>query len=165
MKTSIILYEPEQLASLDALIARWGTGNNKPYIVSLDAEIDYVLEKRGMAFISGRTLQNRVAPDSFMRTDVLTRELCENEHLSFLYYRGISLLEPLRLSIYIYFIYIFYYIDVIERFIESATDVDCLVVPTSAVPVSKTSGPLGIEEAGIASEAVRRVAERRGILY
>src|SRR3989344_8349880 len=100
-----------------------------------------------------------------MRTDVLTRELCENEHLSFLYYRGISLLEPLRLSIYIYFIYLFYYIDVIERFIESATDVDCLVVPTSVVPVSKTSGPVGIEEAGIASEAVRRVAERRGILY
>lgn len=165
MKTAIILYEPEHLASFDVLMAKWSTRDEKPTVVSLDAEIDYTLEKRGVTFISGKMLQNRTTPDSYMRSDELTREICEDKSFSFLQYRGISLLRPLRLSIHQYFQILLYYIDVIERFMESAPDVERLVVPTSVVPVSKTSGPLGIEEAGIAVEAVRRVAEGRRTHY
>lgn len=165
MKTAIILYEPEHLASFDVLVAKWSMRDEKPIIVSLDAEIDYTLEKRGVTFISGKILQNRTAPDSYMRSDELTREICENKLFSFLQYRGISLLRPLRLSIHQYFQILLYYVDIIERFTESAPDVGRLVVPTSVVPVSKTSGPLGIEETGIVAEAIRRVAEGRVVRY
>ncbi|MEK7089929.1 MAG: hypothetical protein AAB920_03900, partial [Patescibacteria group bacterium] len=69
MKTAIILYEPEQLSALDALLKKWSVGETTPIIVSLDAEIDYALEKRGVPFISGKTLQNRESPSAYMRAD------------------------------------------------------------------------------------------------
>lgn len=159
--TAVILYEPAQLASLDVLIAKLG----EPRIISLDAEIDYALLKRGMPFISGKTLQNRVATTSCIRADEIARGVCDNRELSFLRYRGVSLLDPLYLSIHIYFKDLFHYVDSIERFMESAPDVKCLIVPISATPVSKTSGPLAAEGIQIVLEAVRLVAEKRGIRY
>lgn len=161
MRTAIILYEPNQLASLDALSARWKGAT----VVSLDAEIDYELEKRGAPFISGKALQNRIETTSCTRADEIARELCDSRALSFLRYRGVSLLNPLYLSIHIYFKNLFHYVDVIERFMESNSDVKCLIVPVSATHVSKTSGPLAYEGIMVVREATRIVAEKRGIRY
>lgn len=163
-RTAIFLYEPEQLASLDALIAKWSTRNENPIIVSLDAEVDFALERRGISFVSGKMLQDRTAPSAYMRADKFTSDLCDSTSLSFLRYRGVSLLTPLRLSIHIYFIYLFYYLDVIERFMETSLDVERLVVPFSPVHVSKTSGSLAAEEVKVVFEAARLIAEMRGIL-
>ena len=84
METAIILYEVSQLASLDALMVKWGGKGGVPQVVSLDAEIDFALEKSGISFVSGKTLQNRTAPSAFMRADELTSALCDNQALSFL---------------------------------------------------------------------------------
>ncbi|HEY4501186.1 MAG TPA: glycosyltransferase [Candidatus Paceibacterota bacterium] len=165
MKTAIFLYETSQLASLDALIAKWSGGGETPIIVSLDAEIDFALEKRGGPFISGKALQNRTAPAACMRADELTYALCDSATLSFLRYREVSLLEPLCLLVHIYFSHLFYYVDVIERFMEHTPETECLVVPISAMSISKTSGPLAAEEVKIVLEATRLVAEKRGIRY
>lgn len=165
MKTVLILYELQQLASLDALLEKWSGEGAVPIIVSLDAEIDYALEKRGMAFISGKTLQDRVAPASYLRSDELARDMCESKVLSFLQYRSISLLKPLRFSIHIYFINLLYYIDVIARFAEQNTDITRLIVPAPTTPVSKTSGFLAEHGVFVVVEAANRVAESRGIAF
>lgn len=165
MKTAIFLYEAGQLSSLDTLIAKWSEEGEVPQIVSLDAEIDFALEKRGMPFVSGKTLQNRTAPSAFMRADELTSALCDNEALSFFHYRNVPLLEPLRFSINMYFVFLLYYVDSIERFMEGTPDVDRLVVPISSVSISKTSGPFAAEAVTLVLEAARVVAKHRGIHY
>jgi len=165
MKTAIFLYKPEQLVSLDALLAKWSTKDERPTIVSLDAEIDYALEKRGALFISGKTLQNRTAPSAHMQADKITRALYANEALSSLQYRGVSLMEPLRFSIHQYLQNLLYYVDVIERLMENIPNVECLVIPTSAASVLKVYSSLTIEESRIVCEAARLIAEGRGIRY
>lgn len=165
MKTAIILYEPKQLASLDVLMQKWSEGGNTLVVVSLDAEIDYALLRRGTPFISGKTLQDRATPSAYLRADAITRELCENETLASLTYRNVSLIKPLRLSLHQYFQNVLYYVDVIERFVEGIPDVGRLIVPASTMQVSKTSGPLGIEETRFVIEAACRVAEERGVLF
>lgn len=163
MKTALILYEVSQLASLDALMAKWGVAGEVPQIVSLDAEIDFALEKRGIPFVSGKTLQDRATPAAYLEAYEVTSALYDNEGMSFLKYRDVSLLDSLRFSTQIYILYLFHYIDIILRFVESAPEVKRLVVPVSPVPVSKTSDPLAVEESHIVYEAARLVAERRGI--
>jgi len=164
MKTAIILYEVSQLASLDTLIAKWSEEGNAPQIVSFDAEIDFALEKRGIPFISGKTLQNRANPATYVRAYEITSALYDNEKMSFLNYRNVSLLDSLRFSTQIYILHLLYYIDIIQRFVESAPEVKCLVVPVSPAPVSKTSDPLAVEESKTMYEAARLVAQHRGIL-
>lgn len=165
MKTAIILYKPEQLASLDALVAQWSNAGETPTIVSLDAEIDYALEKRGIPFISGKTLQNRMTPAALMRSEEITRDICENEMLSFLWYKNISLLEPLRFSISLYLLFLLYYIEVIARFVDAKKDIERLVVPAPATSVSATSGILAEYEIFTVVEAARRVAESRNLAF
>ncbi len=163
MKTAIFLYETSQLASLDALLAKYGEEGKAPAIVSLDAEIDFALEKRGIPFTSGKTLQNRAAPLAYIRAEEIIRTLFDNERLSFLRYRNVSLLDSLRFSTHVYLSPLFNYIDVIERCMEKTPGVKRLVVPVSVVPVSKTSDALAVEESKAVYEAARLVAERRGI--
>ena len=79
MKTAIVLYEPQQLASLDALIETWSAGDEKPTVVSLDAEIDFALEKRGMPFVSGKTLQNRTTPATYVQAYEIISALYDDE--------------------------------------------------------------------------------------
>jgi len=161
MKTAIFLYEMEHLASLDALLARFKDAR----VVSLDAEIDYALEKRGVPFISGKTLQNRTAPAAYMRADEITRDMCESEALSFFTYRAISLLEPLRFPIHLYFIRLLTYIDLVARAVEQMEDVTRLVVLPPTTVVFSTSGFLAEHEAFAVVEAARRVAQNRGIAF
>jgi hypothetical protein len=164
MKTAIVLYEKNHLAFLDALILKYRVDSEKPIVVSLDAEIDYALEKRDVPFISGKTLQNRTAPESYLRSDELTRDICDDKSLSFLNYRGVSLIEPLRFSIRLYLIDLLYYIDVIDHLIKNVPDIECLVIPSSTIAVLKTSGSLAEEETKIVYEAARLVTEGNGIL-
>lgn len=163
MKTALILYELSQLASLDALIAKWSEGGESPRIVSLDAEIDFALEKRGIPFISGKTLQDRATPAVYLQAYEVASALYDNKGMSFLKYRNVSLLDPLRFSTQVYILQLFHYIDVIGRLLESAPEVKRLVVPISLVPVSKTSDPLAVEESKAVHEAARLVAEQRGV--
>lgn len=165
MKTAIILYELEQLTSLDALLEKWSVKGAIPVVVSLDAEIDYALEKRGVPFVSGKTLQNRIAPDSYMRSDELTREIFEHKLLSFLQYREVSLLRPLRLSFHQYLQTLLYYIEIMAKFVDHAGDIQRLIVPAPTTPVSATSGILAEHEVFVVVEAVRRVAESRDIIF
>lgn len=164
MKTAIFLYEANQLASLDALIAKWGDGGESPIIVSLDAEIDFALEKRGVTFVSGKTLQNRATPATYVRAEEMARSLYDDGRMSFLKYRNVSLLDSLRFSTHVYLVYLLYYVDAVERFRENFYGVERFVVPVRAVPTSKTSDALAVEESKIVYEAARLVAERKGIL-
>lgn len=163
MKTAIFLYEVSQLASLDALIAKGSEGGETPTLVSLDAEIDFALEKRDVPFISGKTLQNRATPLAYVQAGEIIRILFDNEKLSFLQYRNVSLLDSLRFSTHVYISPLFNYIDAIERFVDGVSEVKRLVVPVSVVPVSKTSDALAAEESKAVYEAARLVAEGRGI--
>lgn len=163
MKTAIILYELQQLASLDALIAKGGGGGETPTLVSLDAEIDFALEKRGMPFISGKTLQDRETPAPYVRAGEFTSTLFDDKKLSFFRYRNVPLLDSLRFSTQVYVSPLFHYIDIIGRFIENTPDIKRLVVPVRVVPVSKTSDPLAVEESKMIYEAARLVAGRSGI--
>lgn len=163
MKTAIILYEVSQLTSLDALIKKWSDGGEAPQLVSLDAEIDFALEKRGIPFISGKTLQDRVSPAAYVRADEVAHAMFDDERMSFLTYRNVSLLDSLRFSTQVYLGRLFHYIDVVGRFVESAPEVKRLVVPVTIAPVSKTSDPLAVEESRIVYEAARLVAEQGGI--
>ncbi|MFA6006950.1 MAG: glycosyltransferase [Candidatus Paceibacterota bacterium] len=164
MKIAIFLYETSQLASLDALLAKYGEEGEVPTIVSLDAEIDFALKKRDVPFVSGKTLQNRISPNAFMRHGKLAHEICESETLSFLEYKNIPLLKPLRFSISIYLIFLLYYIEVIAKFVDSAGEIDCLVVQEPTTTVSKTSGSLAEYELFTVVEAARQVAQSRHIV-
>lgn len=165
MKTAIILYEVEQLASVDALLTRYMEGGEVPRIVSLDAEIDHVLERRGMPFISGATLQNRSEAAAFLRADTLTREIFESGVLSFLSYRNVSLLEPLRFSVHLYFIRLLTYISIVAQAVGEMKNVERLIVSSPTEVIFDTSGFLAEHESFAVVEAARRVAESRGLLF
>ena len=163
MKTAIILYELNQLASLDVLFARGSENGKTPLIVSLDAEIDFALEKRGIPFVSGKTLQNRTAPSAYIRAEEMVRAVYDHNELSFLSYRNISCTRSLRFSAHIYLGMLLYHIDVLERFMEGAPKIEHVVVPIPIASTSKTSDVLAIEESRIVYEAARLVTERRGV--
>lgn len=165
MKTAIILYELSQLASLETLLAKWSDGGAAPQVVSLDAEIDFALEKRGISFVSGKTLQNRTSPHAFMRHGKLAHEICESKTLSFLEYKNIPLLQSLRFSVSIYLLSLLYYIEVIARFVDSAEGIERFVVLEPTTTISATCGPLAEHEAFTVVEAVRHVAQSRGIAF
>lgn len=165
MKTAIILYKIEQIALLDALVEQWNKDGEVPGIVSLDAEIDYALEKRKILFVSGRMLQNRVAPDSYMKAGELARTMCESETLSFLQYRNIPLLRPLRLSLHQYLQTLLYYIEILTRFVDNTKDIRQIITLAPTTFVHSTSGALAEYEIFVVAEAVRQVAESRGIKF
>ncbi|MFA6408170.1 MAG: hypothetical protein WCW36_01690 [Candidatus Paceibacterota bacterium] len=165
MKTAIILYELQQLVSLDEMLARLISQGEIPEIVSLDAEIDYALEKRGILFISGKTLQNRDAPASYLKADEITREMCDSEAMSFLKYRNVSLLKPLRLSIQIYFINFLYYVDIIASLVENHKSIKRIVVLAPSNHVSKTSSFLATYGVFVVVDAARKIAESHGIAF
>lgn len=162
MKTAIVLYELEHLVVIDALKEKWGAD---ACIVSLDAEIDFALGKRGMPFVSGQTLQNRFEPSAYMRAHEITRAICEDEGLQFLSYRGISLLKPLRLSIHQYFQNLCYYVDIFDRYLAQFGDIELLIVPAKIVPLSQTSAPLAREEVHLVSHAAELVTKSHNIRY
>lgn len=162
MKTAVVLYDMEHLALIAALQRKYGS---EMFLVSLDAEIDFALDKRGVSFVSGKTLQNRLAPSAYMRSDEITREICETKELSFLTYRDVSLLKPLRLSIHQYFQNLCYYLDVFDRYLTQIGDIDLLVVPAKIVPLSQTSAPLAREEVHLVSYAAELVVRAHGIRF
>ena len=164
MKTAIFLYEINQLASLDALTAKYGGGGEAPIIVSLDAEIDFALEKRGATFVSGKTLQNRITPSAYTRAGEIIRALYDDKRMSFMNYKNVPLLDPLRFSTHVYLAPLFHYIDVIGRFVEGSSGVMRFVVPVRVVHVSKTSDALAVEESKMVYEAAYLAAEMMGIL-
>jgi len=60
--TAIFLYEPEQIASLDALIADWND-EGEYRIVSLDARVDAALKECGRIFQSSKNLRSTAVVD------------------------------------------------------------------------------------------------------
>lgn len=163
MKTALILYELGQLAALDALRTKWSVGGETPTIVSLDAEIDFALEKRGIPFVSGKTLQDRATPATYLEAYKITSALYDNERMTFLQYRGVSLLDSLRFSTQVYLLRLFHYIDLFERLVENVPLAQRLMIPLAIVPISKTSDALAVEESKAVYEAARLVAEGKGI--
>lgn len=163
MNMAILLYEPAQLASLDALLIRWGTKKEAPLIVSLDAEIDYALEERGITFISGKILQNRTTPAAYLRADELISSVSDRKELSVFQYRGVSVFEPLRFSIHIYLIDLLYYVDIIQRFLDTTPGIEHIVIPTSTLPIPKTSSTLAPFQSAIVYNAARLAAHSRSV--
>ena len=123
MRTAIILYELNQLASLDVLLARGSENGKTPLIVSPDAEIDFALEKRGIAFISGKTLQNRTTPAAYVRAEEWFA-LCMTTTLSFFRTETFPAQDHCVFSTHIYLAMLLYHIDVLERFMEGATKIE-----------------------------------------
>lgn len=163
MKIGLILYEPEQLASLEPLM-RHGEGDTVE-ILTLDAEIDYELERRGVPFVSGAKFQNRSEPAAFMYADSLTRRLIEVKELGFLEYRGISFINTVRFSIQLYAVWFLNFVSIVARYAE-ANKPDKLVVPPPATPVfSATSGFFAEDEAYAVVHAARHVAESKRIAF
>lgn len=165
MKTALFLYEAEQLTSLDAIIAKWSTGKESLHIVSLDAEIDYALEKRGISFLSGATLQDRVEPAIFMRAAELTRDICASEVLVNLAYRDIPLFEPLRFSLHHYFFTLLTYLQMSTRAVDALRGLERILVPAPRDVILPTSGFFAESQAFAPLQAIRKVAESRGIAF
>ena len=164
MKTVLILYKTDQLALLDTLISQLSEAETTPHIVSLDAEIDDALVKRNVPFTSGRALQNRTTPAAYVRTEEVVRAVYDHKALSFLSYRNVSCTRSLRFSTHVYLASLLYHVDVLERFMQSAPEIERVIVPIPIVPVSKTSDVLATEELKMVYEAARLVTERRGIV-
>jgi len=163
MKTAIFLYEAEQLSSLDALIEKYSV-DDTPIIVSLDAEIDYELEKRKIPFLSGAKLQNRTEPTIFIKAAEFTHDICASEVLSNLRYRNIPIFELLRFSLHHYFFALLTRIQVITNAVDSL-QVHRIVVPESCEVILPTSGFFAEPQAFTCVQAARKVAESRGIAF
>ncbi len=163
MKTAILLHEPEQLEMLDVLVREWFTEGEESRFLSLDAGIDYELEKRSAPFVSAKNYQNRTEPAAYLKADMLARELCEDPVFARMIYRGIPVLSPLRFTIQLYFIDLLYYVDLLSRFVDAHPDLVRLVVPSPTTLVPSTSAALAEHEAFLVKEAAQLVAKSRGI--
>src|SRR5262245_48001575 len=88
----VIVYEPACVGRLFAYLNSLDSAERSATdIVALNADTEYFLEERGMAFVSGRALRTQVALKRIAFAADLGRDILAHPSLSFFVHRGITL--------------------------------------------------------------------------
>ena len=89
-KTAVFLYKPEQVEQLPALLARVSVGEEYD-LIACDLGIEFLLEKKGMPFLSAKGLRGTASYKSLLSAKRLGEEIFASPGFSFFSHRGISL--------------------------------------------------------------------------
>ena len=92
VETALIIYEPEQIASLEKLLKQ-GYEDTIPTIIALDMEVEFLLQEKNISFLSGRAYQSKTSAERTVMVGEWTKEIFLNPRWSFFAYRGVPFTE------------------------------------------------------------------------
>jgi hypothetical protein len=131
-------------------------------VVALDAEIDRLLDERGIAFVSGKDLRTRDL--SFRDAAHQWAELVlENERYPFIRHRNVPLGHVYFYPLYLYFTRLAYWIDALALLVERYPHTRTLLVYPSSHQATETTGDLAQEEIEALIDAARLIGGQHDI--
>lgn len=135
----------------------------KGTVVALDAEVEEALAARGIPFVSAKGYRT---PDLGFRDAAYawTKEVLENPQHPFIAYRGVPLGRVYFYPLYLYFIRVAYWLDILVSLMERHPGVEKLVVYPSAFQATETIGVLGQEEIDALVDSARCAGAERSIV-
>lgn len=159
MKKAVFVYEPGQVSLVSQLITHPERGEYE--VIAVGADIEFLLEKRGIAFKSARGMRTMHASDRMISAEDLGRTIFSSSELSFFQYRGVRYGELFTLALQYYIALFTYYLDIAVSALEEPYD-EVIVYKSSAV-APPTAGVIHDQVANALPDAVQLVCSERHI--
>src|ERR1043166_9452486 len=155
IQKAIFIYEPEQIPVLEQVLnhARDGFA-----VVALGLDVEFELEAKGIACISGRELRKTSTPERMAYINAAVEKLVTE--LDFFSYQGVPFGRVFAPTLKEYLLRVHYYADMIAAFAHANAGLREMCVLGTAVRVLETAGVLGRLEADAVASAARCVAPR-----
>lgn len=163
-KSLCLVAAPEHVESLVQFLTNIDrTGEIRPEIVTLDVEAEYLLEKKGIPFVSGKVAaSDRQLP--LEKVEAYVQDCVRSEARTSLVYRGISLGKIFAMSFQVYLSELLYYATMVSHVLEKYPA--CEVLYTFAPHVSSESeGTLSHSQSRCLADYAVHAAETKGIRY
>ncbi|MFZ3043642.1 MAG: hypothetical protein WA058_00850 [Minisyncoccia bacterium] len=153
-KTLILISELWQVDELGA--------NPDGTVVALDAEIEEALGVRGIPFVSAREYRT---PDLASRdaANAWAVQVLEDPKRPFAEYRGVSLGRVYFYPLYLYFIRLAYWLDIVASLLERHPGVERLVVYPTSSRATETTGDLAQEGMDALVDSAKLLGVQKGI--
>jgi hypothetical protein len=154
MKTAIFIYEASQIEEIPTLNKGVGEYN----LFAVGADIEFLLEEKGIPFVSVRDHRTISTPERLMFARKVGENLMYDEAFSFFVYRGVSLARLYRAALQYYLPKLSYYLDIVSSILKSEYShvrifaPEYMPGPTAAVLEGFNTNAL--------SDALRLVAEK-----
>src|SRR5258708_7354143 len=87
MKTAVFVYESSQVPYVSEVQKRFGECE----IIAVGADIEFLLEERGIPFCSARGMRATSTPERFARAKELGQNMLNTPSVGFFSYRGIHI--------------------------------------------------------------------------
>ncbi len=160
MKTVVFLFEPAHAAALSYLPVPHP--NEKRVFVACGADVEFELEKRGIAFRSARSLRSMPVSERLVFVDTLGAALLTSPAFSFFVHRGIHIGRLFTPALQFYLARVLYFLDIIASALEEDSYDHAIALPPLA---RRTPTGIALEEfiAQRFLDAVRLACAHRGI--
>jgi hypothetical protein len=159
MKTVVFIYETEQIKLLDRLMHAAG---KDAQIIACTLEIEFLLEKRGVAFSSARDLRRTPPGDRRIYAGHLGQELLSAPELSFFKHRGVNLGKLFIFALQDYLALFLYHIDMVATALEEPYE--RVVLFSTLLGEGPASGVLGSFQSRVFLDAVNLISTKQGIV-
>ncbi|MFI5260386.1 MAG: hypothetical protein ACHQU0_01150 [Candidatus Paceibacteria bacterium] len=164
MKTAILIYEIQQIRTLvDFLASVSEEEKTELTVIALGADIEFLLEKEGVSFQSGRDLRSTSHLDCHINAEKIGREVLSDPAFSFFSYREVPLVNVCMPVLQTYLMSILYFVDVLTTLAENHPHFTRLILfPHTYIPL-ETDGIMAPLEASAAVDAARIVAKKHDL--
>src|SRR3990167_1741848 len=116
-KTAVFLYKPEQVEQLPALLARVPAGEAHE-LIACDLGIEFLLEKRGIPFVSVKEFRTTPSYVSLRHAKELGENIFNSPSFEFFSHRGISLARLFTPPLQYYLTRLLYNFDIAAGALE-----------------------------------------------
>jgi hypothetical protein len=164
MSRAFVLYQPAHVADLTEVRKKHpSTPEESIPLIALGADVEFLLEDKSEAFISGRAFRTSSPPQRLVLAKRIGAQLLSNPALAFFAHEEISLGELYTFALQDYLVRLFYYIEIATALIAAHPELSEILLFQTADTVSETSGLFAIFEARVVLDAFLLVGKRSNI--
>jgi hypothetical protein len=163
-KTLIVIYEVDQVGVLKRYFGRLSQEErDAALIVTVGADIEFLLEKEGLPFMSGKNLRTLPHKELILTSERLGREILDDHTFSFFSYRDTLLSNVYVVALQNYLQCLLYFVDVMTTLAEVHGEYKTWILfPTTKIAYS-TGGTFVEHEIHAPLRAARFVSGSYGV--
>jgi hypothetical protein len=160
-QSAILIYELQQIHVLTDFLSSISEQEKAALtVIALGADIEFLLERQGISFQSGRDLRNVTHLDCHIHAEKIGREVLNDPTFYFFSYRSVPLMNVCTPVLQAYLMSILYFVDVITTLTEKHPYFTRLILfPHTYIPL-ETDGIMAPLEASAAVDAARIVEKK-----
>ena len=161
-KKLVFIYEPGHIGELERYFLQKPELKNESIVVSLDKEVEFLLEEANIPFHSGSSYQTDISLKLRLRAEEWAQGIFRDSRWSFFQYRQVPFTKVFFPAFLGHIQKVLYFTNFISNILEAHIGIEHIIIFPSLVVVSASTGYLARREADLAVECLKMVAESRG---